>query len=82
MCVGGGGEGLKRLCGLIKIFLSPFWGDFGQELFRKACHAYVILRTKGENWDGTYFKMGVGTRCSEYSEWTLHRYRKTKVQSL
>ena len=33
----------------------------------------MISRTKGENWDGTDFKMEVGTRCSEYSEWTLNK---------
>ena len=31
----------------------------------------MISRTQGENWDGTDFKMWVGTRFSEYSEWTL-----------
>ena len=38
-----------------------FWGDFGQELFCEACHAFVISHTKSENWTGTVFKMGVGT---------------------
>ena len=35
------------------------------------CHAFVISQTNGENWDGIDFKMGVGRRCSEYSDWTL-----------
>ena len=69
------GETGKALCFSLCNFLliSPFWGDFGQELFCKTCHAFVISQTKGENWDGTDFKMAVGTSCSEYSEWTLCR---------
>ena len=55
---------------LIKISLG-LWGDFGKELFCKARHAFVISQTKSENWDGTDFKMRVGTRCSEYREWLL-----------
>ena len=39
------------------LFVSPSWGDFGQELFRKACHAFVISRTKGKNWDVTDFSV-------------------------
>ena len=67
---------LKRLCVLVDLNFSsvlPFWGDFGQELFCKACHPLVISRTKCENWDGTDFKMGIGTRCSEYIKWSLHK---------
>ena len=52
---------------LIKISLG-LWGDFGKELFCKARHAFVISQTKTENWDGTDFKMRVGTRYSGYSE--------------
>ena len=67
---------LKRLCdsGDYIFSVSPFLGDFGQELFCKACHGFVISHTKGNNWDGTDFKIGVGTRCSEYSEWTLYTF--------
>ena len=52
------------------VFVSLFWGDFGQELFCKACHLFVVLR-KGETWDGTDIKTGVGTSCSECSEKAL-----------
>ena len=57
----------KALCSsLFKfLFVSPFWGDFGQELFGKACHAFVISRTKGGNWDRADLKMVGGTRYSE-----------------
>ena len=67
------GETEKALCfsGFKFLFVSLFWGDFGQELFSDECHAFVISRTKGENWDGTDFKMGVTARCSEYNEWIL-----------
>ena len=47
-----------------------FWGDFGKELFYKACHALIISRI--DNWHGTDFKMGVGTRCSECRERASH----------
>ena len=58
------GETEKALClRCFKfIFVSLFWGGFGQELFRKACHAFVVSRKKGENWDVTNFKMGISTR--------------------
>ena len=52
--------------GLKFLFVSPFWGDFGQELFCNTCNSFVILRAKGENWDETDFKMEVGTGCSEW----------------
>ena len=58
---------LKSLSVLVD---SPFWRDFGQALFCKAWHAFVISLTKSENWDGNDFNAGFGTRCSEYSEWT------------
>ena len=58
-------------CSLAKAFVFLSDGDFGQELFCEECHAFVILQTKGENWDRTEFKMGVDTGCSEYSECTL-----------
>ena len=32
----------------------------------------MISETKAEDWNGTDFKMGVSTRCSECSKWTLH----------
>ena len=64
MCVHGETE--KAFCLLIKfLFVSHYWGNFGQELFCKACHVFVITRMKGENWDGTDFKMAVGRRCSK-----------------
>ena len=66
------GETEKASCFLLIefLFVSPFWDDFEQELFCKGCHAFVLSRIKGENRDGADFKMGVGTRCSEHSEWT------------
>ena len=72
---GGGGGSEKALCfsWLKVLFLFFFWGDFGQELFCKECHAVVISRTKGEHWNATYFRMRVGTRCSEYSEWIFSK---------
>ena len=52
--------------------MSPPWGDFGQELFYETCYAFVILKTKGENWDGTDFKIEVGRKkFLVYTEWTL-----------
>ena len=62
-------EKLKRPCvsGDKSSLFLPFGGEFGQELFCEVYHAFVISHTKGENWDGTDFKMGVGTlRC-----WTI-----------
>ena len=58
----------------LKFFLHLGRGDFGQELFCKTSHTLVILRTEGQNWDGTYFKMGLGTRCLECNEWTLTKF--------
>ena len=37
-------------------------------------YAFVISLTKQVNWDGTDFKVRVGTRCLEYSEWALTDY--------
>ena len=48
------------------MFLSPFWGDFGH-----VTHLQFRTVTKREHRDGTVFKIAIGTRCSEYSEWTL-----------
>ena len=56
---------------------SPFSGDFGQELSFKVWYAFVILRTKGENWDSTDFEVGVGTGCLEYTEETLKSVQLT-----
>ena len=60
-------EKLNRLCvsisGLKFLFDSPFWGNFGQELFCKSVPTFVISQTKDENSDGINFKTGVGTRC-------------------
>ena len=66
-------------CVLADVIFSsflPFEPDFGQELLNKVYHPFVVQRTKGENWDGSDFKMGVGTACSEYSEWPLIDYKK------
>ena len=46
-------------------------GDFGQELSRKRAARPVIWRIKGENCDGTDFKMGVAATLLELSEWTV-----------
>ena len=45
-------------------------GDFGRELSCKRA-ARLIWRIKGENSDGTDFKMGVAATLPEFSEWTL-----------
>ena len=37
----------------------------------KACRSIAISRTRGENWGGTDFKIGVGATCSECGEWSL-----------
>ena len=47
-------------------------GDFGREL---SCSETVILRIKGENCDGTDFKMEVAATLPELSEWTLMSFR-------
>ena len=65
---------LKRLCALgdFKTFslFPPFGAIRGKNcILKRATH--LQFRTKGENWDGTDFNMGDGTRCSEYSEFTL-----------
>ena len=46
-CVGGTEE---ALCfSLLKFLLvSLFWGDFGQELFCKLCHTFVISQAKAK----------------------------------
>ena len=49
---------------------------------------FCNFATKGENWDGTDFKMGVGTSLFKYSEWTLNiksnviYYRHMAVRTL
>ena len=63
----------KALCfsWLKFLFVSPFSGDFGQELFCKACHAFVISWTKGENWDGTDLRRGweQGVQSTVNGQW-------------
>ena len=45
-------------------------GDFGRE-FSCKCAARLIQRIKGEDCDGTDFKMGVAAPLPELNEWTL-----------
>ena len=44
-------------------------GDFGRQLSCKRAE-----RIKGENCDGTDFKMGVAATLPEFSELTLHHF--------
>ena len=48
---------LNRLCVTVYAFL--FWGDFGQELFSKAWHAFVISGTKDKIWIGLIVRLGL-----------------------
>ena len=45
--------------------------DFGRELSFKCLSETLILRIKGENCDGTDFKMGVAATLPELSKWTI-----------